>query len=81
MAARSQPRWERIQRASGAASYAGYRSEREFLSAVSSGEMPPPFLHGGADAWDICDLDSSIDALKVGAKRPRPWQERAPQRV
>jgi hypothetical protein len=80
MGARLQPRWERVQRARGAAAYAGYGSERDFLSAVQSGVMPPPFLHCGADAWDIVEIDAAIDALKAGAQLRR-WQERAPSRV
>lgn len=81
MAARAQPRWQRVQRAKGAADYAGYKSEREFLAAVQSGEMPPPFEHSGAPAWDIVDLDTSIEAIKAGAQSKRKWQERAPNRV
>lgn len=79
--ARTQPRWERVQRARGAAAYAGYASARSFLSAVASGEMPPPFMHGGHEAWDILDLDAAIDAMKAGESRPRKWQEGAPDRV
>lgn len=78
---RAQPRWERVQRARGAAAYAGYKTERDFLTAVCDGAMPPPFLHCGADAWDILDLDAAIDAMKAGAARPRKWQEQAPARV
>ena len=81
MSARVAHRWERVQRAKGAADYAGYRSEREFLMAVQQGDMPPPFDLCGAPAWDILDLDASIDALKAGAQRARKWQERAPERV
>ena len=81
MSARAQPRWERVQRARGAAAYAGYVNERSFLTAVAKGDMPPPFLHCGTDAWDIMDLDEAIDALKAGASRPRKWQESAPDRV
>ena len=79
--ARAQPRWERVQRARGAAAYAGYTSDKAFLTAVSRGEMPTPFLHCGAEAWDILDLDAAIDALKAGLQRPRKWQEGAPDRV
>ena len=81
MGARVQPRWERVQRARNAALYAGYASERDFLTAVQDGVMPPPFLHCGADAWDILDIDGAIDTLKAGAQRRRTWQERAPARV
>lgn len=81
MASRIQPRWERVQRAKGAAEYAGYRSDKDFLTAVQDGVMPPPFLHAGADAWDLADLDAAIDALKAGARRTSRWQERAPARV
>jgi hypothetical protein len=81
MGARLQPRWERVQRARGAAAYAGYQSERNFLAAVHDGVMPPPFDHCGAPAWDIVDLDASIDAMKAGAVAKRRWQERAPDRV
>jgi hypothetical protein len=81
MAARVSPRWERIQRAKGAAAYAGYRGERDFLAAVAEGAMPAPFKLGGADAWDLHDLDAAIDALKAGAQVKRPWQQRAPARV
>ncbi len=81
MATRAQPRWQRVQRAQGAADYAGYRSERDFLAAVSCGEMPPPFEHCGASAWDIVDLDAAIEAIKAGAQAKRRWQERAPDRV
>lgn len=78
---RAQPRWQRVQRAKGAADYAGYQSERAFLSDVQEGRMPPPFEHCGAPAWDILDLDASIDALKAGTQGKRKWQERAPNRV
>jgi len=81
MSLRVATRWERIQRAKGAADYACYRSEREFLAAVQRGDMPPPFDHCGAPAWDILDIDISLDALKAGAQRARKWQERAPDRV
>jgi len=81
MASRALPRWQRVQRAQGAADYAGYRNEREFLAAVQAGEMPPPFLHTGAPAWDIVDIDASIEAMKAGAQSKRKWQERAPDRV
>jgi len=81
MAARVQPRWERIQRAKGAAVYAGYPNEREFLKAVSIGEMPPPFDHAGNDAWDLVEIDASIDAIKAGTGRSYTWKERAPDRV
>lgn len=85
MAAKVLPRWERVQRAKGAAQYAGYRSEKDFLLAVNEGHMPPPFDHAGAHAWDIVDLDNAIEALKalgtVAGKRRGSWQERAPNRV
>lgn len=81
MTARAQPRWPRTLRARAAADYAGYQSERAWLAAVATGEMPQPFKHGGADAWDIVDIDEYIDALKAGAQRPRRWQEHGPQRV
>lgn len=85
MAARVQPRWERVQRAKGAAAYAGYRNERDFLLAVNQGLMPPPFDHAGADAWDIVDLDAAIETLKAATaaagKRKGSWRERAPDRV
>lgn len=81
MASRAQPSWPRVQRANRAADYAGYRAERDFLAAVQCGDMPPPFDIGGAPAWDILDLDASIDALKAGAQTRRKWQERAPNRV
>ena len=81
MASRAQPRWQRVQRASGAADYAGYRAERDFMAAVQCGDMPPPFELGGAPAWDILDLDAAIDAMKAGAQSRRKWQERAPARV
>lgn len=81
MASRLQPRWERVQRAKGAAAYAGYASDREFLKAVQSGDMPPPFLHCGADAWDLTDLDAAIDSMKATTKRKTTWQQRAPARV
>lgn len=82
MASRASPRWARIQHAGGAAEYAGYRSEREFLAAVSDGQMPPPsFELRGRTVWDILDLDASIDAMKATAAMPKRWQERAPDRV
>lgn len=81
MAARALPYWPRVQRASLAAQYASYDTTRDFLKAVADGEMPPPFQMAGADAWDRLDLDASIDAIKAGAKRTTPWQERAPSRV
>lgn len=77
----SSPRWQRVQRAKGAAEYAGYSNERDFLLAVQQGDMPPPFAHCGKDAWDIVDLDASIEAMKAGAQSQRKWQERAPHRV
>jgi hypothetical protein len=81
MASRVSPRWPRTLRARLAAEYAGYASERAFLTAVSDGTMPPPFTLDGANAWDLADLDTSIDAIKAGAQKPRRWQERAPARV
>ena len=78
MVDRVQPRWERIQRAHGAASYAGYRSESEFLSAVRSGGMPSPFEHSGADAWDITEIDNAIDALKASVIRQEPGTTGSP---
>jgi hypothetical protein len=51
------------------------------MAAVQSGEMPPPFEHCGAPAWDIVDLDASIEAIKAGTQSKRKWQERAPSRV
>lgn len=77
MASRALPYWPRVQRAKVAAAYTGYDSERAFLTAVAEGEMPPPFLHSGADAWDMPDLDASLDAIKAGARRTARWQERA----
>ena len=71
MMARAQPRWERVQRARGAAAYAGYANDKAFMTAVAAGEMPPPFLHCGADAWDIVDIDAAIDALKAGRRKRR----------
>lgn len=71
----------RILRAPGAAEYAGYSSAREFLLAVSAGEMPPAFQHGGGDAWDRLEIDDAIDLLKSATKRGYSWQERGVQHV
>jgi predicted DNA-binding transcriptional regulator AlpA len=68
-------------RASIAAQYAGYTSERSFLRAVASGEMPPAFQLEGCDAWDRLEIDDAIDRLKSAAKRGYTWQERGVQRV
>lgn len=81
MASRALPHWPRVQRAKIAAAYAGYASEREFLRDVADGVMPPPFVLNGADAWDMEDINASIDAIKAGARRAPKWQERAPARV
>lgn len=81
MASRAIPHWPRVQRAKVAAEYAGYGSEKAFLTAVAEGHMPAPFVLSGADAWDIADIDASIDAIKAGARRIPRWQERAPARA
>ena len=81
MASRISPRWPRNLRSKLAAEYAGYATERAFLGAVADGTMPPPFTLDNADAWDLTDLDSSIDAIKAGGARVSRWQERAPARV
>jgi len=78
---RALPSWPRVQRARLAAEYSGYANERDFLKAVADGCMPAPFTLNGADAWDVTDLDASIDAIKAGARAPRRWQEGAPARV
>jgi hypothetical protein len=69
MASRALPFWPRVQRAKVAAAYAGYGSERDFLRDVSEGVMPAPFVLNGANAWDMDDLNASIDAVKAGALR------------
>lgn len=80
MAARARPvRWPRSLRASAAAEYAGYADERAFLIAVNEGTMPPPFTIGGADAWDINDLDTSIDSVKAGVVVKGTLEQRAEQ--
>jgi hypothetical protein len=66
-----------VQRANVAAAYAGYASERAFQVAVVSGDMPAPFEIGGADAWDITDLDEAVDAIKAGGKHIGNWRKGA----
>jgi predicted DNA-binding transcriptional regulator AlpA len=79
--ARALAPWPRSLRSARAAEYAGYETERSFRLAVSDGAMPPPFELGGADAWDIVDLDEAIDALKAGAARAGNWREKAHERA
>ncbi|MBC3943345.1 hypothetical protein [Sphingomonas albertensis] len=71
------PHWPRVQRAKIAASYSGYGTERDFRTAVACGEMPPPFTHDGADAWDIADIDAAVDTIKAGGKLTANWREGA----
>jgi hypothetical protein len=71
------PHWPRVQRAKVAAAYAGYSSERAFLGAVAQGDMPHPFPIGGADAWDITDLDAAVDAIKSGGSAIGNWRKGA----
>ena len=81
MAARVAPNWPRIMWAAQAVQYAGYQSERTFLAAVATGEMPAPIFVDGRDAWDRNDIDDAIDAIKAGAPRKLKWQAGAPARV
>ena len=71
----------RILRAPGAAEYAGYSTAKDFLRAVTAGEMPPGFTHGAGDAWDRLEIDDAIDLLKSGTKRGYSWQEKGTDRV
>ena len=77
MGARALPSWPRVQRANVAAAYAGYRGEREFRAAVAVGDMPLPFPIGGADAWDVADLDAAVDAIKAGGVAAGNWRKGA----
>lgn len=81
MASRAAFIMPRILRAPGAADYAGYGSSRDFMRAVSAGDMPPAFQHNGGDAWDRLEIDDAIDLLKSGTKRGYNWQERGAARV
>jgi len=75
--ARVLPSWPKVLRATSAAAYAAYSSERSFRAAVAVGEMPQPFTIEGADAWDIADLDASIEAIKAGGKVIGNWRRGA----
>ncbi len=77
MAGRAFPAWPRVQRAKDAASYTGYANERAFRAAVANGDMPAPFEIGGADAWDIMELDAAVDAIKTGTPAIGNWRRGA----
>lgn len=65
-------RWPRTMRKATAAEYVE-RSVATFDRMVADGTMPEPFFLGGAEAWDIQDLDQAVDALKAGARRQGSW--------
>lgn len=65
-------RWPRSMRKATAAEYVE-RSVAVFDRMVAEGTMPEPFDLGGAEAWDIQDLDNAIDALKAGARQRGSW--------
>lgn len=70
----------RIMRKAKAAAYVG-ASVPTFERMVSSGELPDPFTFGGADAWDIRDLDRAVDELKAGATPGKDWRRNVPARA
>lgn len=75
------PYWPRTMRQSKAAAYVDCTVPK-FARMVADGMMPPPFDLDGAAAWDIVELNASVDALKAGARHGGGrWQDRAPVRA